>query len=243
MAGGSDHLHIEDADLVAEDFSGRKLRGFSAVASRFERCRFERMRIDHASLGAGRLMSHYVDCSFDGSRIRAPAPGSARFERCSFRDVRLKEWICWTAEFVDRVFTGRAEKCIFNGRLPEEDEADLKRSHNEFRSNDFSGMELRDVAFRSGIDLSRQVLPGGDAYVYAEDGQAAIVRARADVSGWDGDAARELALRRLRLFERQLAQGQQQLFVRKDDFIDRGSASAMHELFALLTDTSRPRVP
>jgi hypothetical protein len=81
-------VHLKDVDVGEDDFSGRKLRSFAPAASRFERCRFKRMKIDHACFGAGTAMSSYVECSFDGSRIRAPAPSYARND---FRDMDLRD--------------------------------------------------------------------------------------------------------------------------------------------------------
>jgi uncharacterized protein YjbI with pentapeptide repeats len=230
----SEQLYLQDLDLVDDDFSGRKLRGFTAVASRFTRCRFERMKIDHASFGAGTVTSSYVECSFDGSRIRAPSPGYARFERCSFRDVRLKEWICWTTEFVDCVFSGRAEKVIFGATVFDDDRAVLRRSTNEFRGNDFRDMELRDVDFRAGIDLSRQLLPDSDEYVLLSNAREAIVRARAEVSAWDDDRRREDALRLLRLFSQDVDDGQEDLFLRPATYARHHDAEVLRELFGML---------
>ena len=57
----------------------------------------------------------------------------------------------------------------------------LGRTSNEFRGNDFSGMDLIDVGFRTGIDLSLQRLPTGAQYVYLADAERALQRAREQV--------------------------------------------------------------
>lgn len=64
---------------------------------------------DSTCFGAGLRRSVYVECTFNGSRVEASYPGIVRFERCSFRDVHLRRWICTRVEFVDCIFTGRAE--------------------------------------------------------------------------------------------------------------------------------------
>src|SRR3954453_666408 len=98
------------------------------------------------------MWSEYIDCRFDGSSLRAPWVGYARFVRCSFRGVRLRHWRS-QADFIDCVFTGRAQACMFSGVV--EGVADdlmtpVRLRAAEFRGNDFSGMELRDVSFRGG---------------------------------------------------------------------------------------------
>lgn len=90
------------------------------------------MRIEDAGFGDGADVSEYVECSFDGSRIQAVAPGRARFVRCSFRDVKLKGWLCWDAEFVDCVFTGRGDELRFFGQPSDCVRDELGRDRNEW---------------------------------------------------------------------------------------------------------------
>src|SRR6266516_3957769 len=87
-----DYLSFEHAHGQHADFSRRKLEGFTAVGSRFEACRFEKMRIESGSFGAGREQSEYIDCSFDGSRIRFGPGNYSRFVRCSFKETDLRDW-------------------------------------------------------------------------------------------------------------------------------------------------------
>jgi hypothetical protein len=209
-----DELLTFQGQVLAEgDFSARKLLGFFSIGCRFERCKFERLRVEDAHFGAGETGSVYVECSFDGSRFRAPTPGDARFERCTFRDVRLSHMLAFGVEFVDCVFTGRAERCVFNGAIEGARRSRMGRDVNQFRGNDFSGMELRDVAFRTGIDLTQQQLPTGSAYVYVPEAEAAIARARASVSQWADDEGLTDALAILRWLEGELAGGEEQLFL------------------------------
>jgi uncharacterized protein YjbI with pentapeptide repeats len=255
----SDFLTLDGEDLVEEDFSDRKLEGLSISDSRFSRCRFERMDVESASFGDGLMMSEYTECSFDGSRFEGTSWGRARFVRCAFRDVRLKGLFGFDAEFVDCVFTGRAEGLVFNGRpitgmeqvqaladkvadlldpaeraaLQERiDRAPPDRSVNEFRGNDFSGMDLVDVAFRGGIALTEQRFPADDGYVIVADARGAIVRAREQVRFWEDDADREFALAILRDRMKEPEEGQEQLFMRADDWRE---DEAYRALFGLLT--------
>jgi hypothetical protein len=186
------------------------------------RCEFTDMRISNWVTGAGRTtVTTYTECVFDRSRIRFNPGGLARFERCSFRDVDLRDWMCFETELVDCVFTGRMRRAFFNGTVREELVEALGRTSNEFRGNDFSGMDLLDVGFRTGIDLSLQRLPTGEQYVYLPDAERALQRAREQVLasgrvrlwGEHGDVVPviDVALKTVR-------NGQRQLLLRKDDY-------------------------
>lgn len=210
-----DVLKLWDQNVVGGDFSDRRLLKFHTMRSRFERCKFERLRVEDATFGSGPTQSVYVECSFDGSRLRAPSPGNARFERCTFRDVRLSGFFAFQLEFVDCLFTGRAEKCVFNGAPLERRRRDVGREVNEFSGNDFSGMELRDVGFRTGVDLTKQRLPTGPPYVYLPHAEVEIARVRAVVSRWADDGARSDALALLRWLEGEAKGDQEQLFLQR----------------------------
>ena len=201
----------------------------------------------------------YTECSFDGSQLGGTGWGRARFVRCSFRNVRLRGLFGFDAEFVDCVFTGLAEHCVFNGapntdldqvreladRMadllgPAEraalqrriDEAPPDRTANEFRGNDFSGMELIDVDFRDGIDLTAQRFPPGDEYAIVLDASAAIARARGEVRFWDYDAGREFGLALLRRLAAKVDDGQEQLYLRRADWSQDDASRALFDLLA-----------
>jgi uncharacterized protein YjbI with pentapeptide repeats len=260
---------LEGEQLVGKDFSDRKLVGLTVIDSRLARCRFERMDVETACFGAGLLTSEYTECSFDGSKFAGTGWGRARFVRCSFRDVHLKGLFGFDAEFIDCVFTGKAESVVFHGspvesledvqaladevaelldpgeraalqaRIDRASRAEPRnspdRSVNEFRGNDFRGMDLVDVDFRRGIDLTRQVLPAGEDYVLVADARAAVVRAREQVRFWDDAKAREFALAKLRDLMRDVEDGQEQFFLRASEWrTDDGERA----LFRLLTSTA-----
>jgi uncharacterized protein YjbI with pentapeptide repeats len=152
-------LVFDHEEVDGGDFSGRHLDQFVSIGSRFQSCRFVKMRIEGGSFGAGRETSEYLDCTFDGSRISFGPGGYTRFVRCSFRNVDLRDWFCFSVEIVDCVFTGRLQKVVFNGTVPEADRKDAGRDQNQFEGNDFSGAVLIDVDFRTGIDMERQRMP------------------------------------------------------------------------------------
>ncbi len=216
------YLTLERTELVGETFSGRKLDSMRMSASSFTGCEFTDMRIGNWVTGAGRTtVTTYTECAFDRSRIRFNPGGLARFERCSFRGVDLRDWMCFETELVDCVLTGRMRRSFFNGTVREEFVEALGRTSNEFRGNDFSGMDLIDVGFRTSIDLSLQRLPTGEQYVYLADAERALERAREQVvasgrvrlRGKHDDVVPviDIALKTVR-------NGQRQLLLRKDDY-------------------------
>src|SRR6185369_334349 len=97
-------------------FGGKEYVQIISVASRFEACSFDNVRVMSAALGAGLGVSEYVDCTFDRSRICFAVGGTYRLERCSFRDVELQHWFCFATEIVDCTFTGSLHTAVFNGR-------------------------------------------------------------------------------------------------------------------------------
>jgi len=224
---------LDHEDLCGVDYSRRKLAQFSASGSRLEACRFDKTKMQDASLGAGRETSEYVDCSFDGARIRFGPGGYARFVRCSFRDVDLRDWFCFTVELIDCTFTGRLRKAFFNGTVPEDKRTSAGRERNEFRGNDFSAMTLIDVGFRTGIDLTQQKLPSGPDHIYVAEAAEAVQRARASVIGWDELDLRKPAMTLINLLEEDVAAGQRQLFLRPADYTKLGK-DAVDAVMALL---------
>jgi hypothetical protein len=145
--------------------------------------------------------------------------GFTRYVRCTFRNVELRDWTCFETEFIDCVFTGRLRKCIFNGTPLEDDRAWLGREKNEFRGNDFSGAELIDVAFRTGINLDLQRLPSGPDYLYVPDAAAAIERAKRGLAQWKPDTElQRLAMVIVTVKANAVAEGQRQFLMHLPDY-------------------------
>lgn len=247
--------HVSEAGA---DYSGRKLRSLSVRGSRFERCRFDKVRAKGVAFSAGWDLSEYVDCSFDGARFPSVIAGFSRFVRCSFRDVDIKGLGHDYLELVDCVFTGKLRTTVFWGAAPQPEaekryQSDLKffaregrpeptgyrelarRPSNEFRGNDFSGAELIDVSFR-GIDLSQQRLPTGDGYVYLPDAGAAIERALGMIG--DRPEGRDVEEFLRGTLGRALSFGQRQLLLRQADFGKKGEDPWTVTAFALLREAA-----
>ncbi len=211
-----DHVYLRDAD-----YSNRRLMQFGTIGSRLDRCSLKRTDISTAQFGAGRELSEFTECDFDGSRL-VGGGGFSRFVRCSFREVDLRNWICFKSEFIDCVFSGRLTQCIFNGTVPERDRSWVGRERNEFRGNDFSGAELIDVAFRTGIDLEQQRLPIGPDYVYVADAEAAIERARKGLVDWmPGTDHQRRALVMVDVYSDLVKNGQRQLLLQPSRYSKR----------------------
>lgn len=210
-------LVVDHAEHVGVDYASQRITSLCSIHSRFVRCKFDGLQLDASSLGAGKEMSEYTDCTFDGSRL-CPIGGRARFVRCSFRDVVISDWICLESEFVDCVFSGRMKRCVFNGAVPVEMRKELRRTRNEFHGNDFSGMKMVDVGFRTGVDLRLQRLPTGPEFTYLPDATIAIARVKADVQTWTHPEARHDGEVFVQCLELDVAEGQSQLFLRLADF-------------------------
>lgn len=212
----TDRIELRGELLEGANFAGLKLKQFTATESSFRRCSFDAIRIEQACFGGGTKPSEYTDCSFDRARIRAIAPGVARFMRCSFRDCLIRDFFGMAVEFIDCVFSGRIEGAVFRGSVPEEDRALFGRVMNEFRGNDFREAELRDVAFRGGIDLTKQKLPEGEGYLYVPDAADVLQRVRRNVVGWRDLDSRRQVLAILEGLESDVEGGQAQLFLSLD---------------------------
>jgi uncharacterized protein YjbI with pentapeptide repeats len=239
---------------VGADYSGRRLTSLSVRGSRFERCRFDRMRAKAVAFSTGYDLTEYIDCSFDGVRFPSVIAGFSRFVRCSFRDVDIKGLGDDYLELVDCVLTGTLRSSVFWGAPPQPRaekryQSSLKffaregrpepagyrelarRASNEFHGNDFSGAELIGVSFR-GIDLTRQRLPAGDGYLYLSDAGAAIDRARQLAA--DRPDGPEVEKFLLGVLGRELSFGQRQLHLRQADFDDNGTDQSAVTAFSLL---------
>ncbi len=226
---------LDHARLCGEDFSGRDFLQFCTIGCRLERCRFDNVSIRNAQFGSGREPSEFVECSFDGARLDGTG-GYIRFVRCSFQNVDLRDWRCFEVEMIDCIFSGRMEGAFFNGTVRPEKRALLGREHNEFHGNDFSKMDLVDVGFRTGVDLTKQRLPSGPPYLYLPKAAEALERARAGLASWGTPETRKAALTFVRGLEEKVTKGQRQLFLRTDDYYSISSLprEVVDKVFSLL---------
>ena len=156
--------------VVGEDWSGTGVERFGTTSTRFEHCRFERMRVKQFTAGGAGRFAEFVDCSFDQSHLSFSPAGRTRFVRCSFRRARLVDFRVNPVDLIDCDFTGAdVRRSIFWGGLDDykrRRDPDL-RIRNDIRGNDFSGATLVDTSFRRGVDLTLQRLPAGEDYALA----------------------------------------------------------------------------
>jgi hypothetical protein len=225
-----DHIHLRDCD-----YSSRRLKQFCTIHSRLEGCSFRGTEISDAQFGSGQDQSEFYDCDFDGAKL-IRGGGFYRMVRCSFKNADLRKWTCYEAEFIDCIFTGRLTACIFNGAVPEKDRSWVGRERNEFRGNDFSGAELIDVSFRSGIDLTQQRLPTGEDYLYLPDAATAIASAQAAVAEWYDEGLRKDGLKLLEVTALGLRGGQRQLLLRADNYYGVDSHEVVDGVFTALRE-------
>lgn len=206
-------LLITHSNMVDQDFSGRPEGSWVMVESRFERCRFDSLKVSSFSFGSGMSMSEYVDCTFDGSTIGARAPGRARFVGCSFRNVRLSKWFCTNVEMIDCTFSGTLKEVNFVASLNELDQAELRRSRNEYLRNDFSGAKLVGVSFQGGVDLLEQLLPSGEGYLLLSEPEPVLRKVLEQIEAWREVEDREAARAHLVVLLEDAVHGQQQLLL------------------------------
>lgn len=212
---------IVNAELADQDFSGRAESGWVVVESRFERCRFDSLKVRSFSFGSGMKMSEYVDCSFDGSTISATAPGRARFIRCSFQNVRLTKWFCTEVEMIDCRFSGTLKEINFTAWMNQTNQAELGRSRNAYSRNDFSAAKLASVSFQGGVDLLDQRLPAEDGYILLTEPEPILRKALALVDGWKEPEDRQKATAHLKVKLEDVERGQRQLLFSPYDWTSR----------------------
>jgi hypothetical protein len=225
-------LIFRDEHIVAETFHGEKIVGFEARGAHFEHCDFSGMRVLNASLGEGDgEISRYVDCVFDGLHVDRILDGNAILTQCSFRDVSIKRWIATETQMVDCVFTGKIRDANILGTVPSHRAEALGRTHNLIVNNDFTEADLSSVAFLCGVDLSRQRLPVGEGYIYISQGARAVAAAREASGTFVGREKDDFEVA-ISMVERLLEEGQEQIFLRLDDY--RHYGTAMSRLAALM---------
>ena len=94
------------------------------------------------------------------------------------------------------------------------------------------------VTLRTGIDLTKQILPCGEDYLYLPHAASAVSRAKARVAGWSDEKMRRAATPIFQGLEYELSGGQQQLLLRLSNFhgLSRIPREAANGVLALLKD-------
>jgi hypothetical protein len=234
MPGDVDQgLTLHGVRLVGADLSGRRLRDASiGVGSSFVGCDFRRTRIEGGGLGDGFEPTVYEDCRFDGARLRHVFPGRATFIRCSFRLVRIEDFRCFEAEFIDCVFSGHLTTVIFSA-TPTTTER-LGRCRNRYTGNDFTEARLFDVAFRGGIDLNEQRLPQGEEYIIVRNAPSRLPDVRDHIAAWPEADLKSDAESVLWLLQNLSQDGQNDIFVDRQRFGEH--EETMRRLVAMLAE-------
>jgi hypothetical protein len=100
---------------------------------------------------------------------------------------------------------------------------------------------LIDVAFRTGIDLTKQVLPTKEDYLYLPQAAAAVSRVKSGVASWSDEKLRRAATPIIQGLEYGLLGGQQQLLLRLSEFYGVSSIprEAVDGVLALLREGGR----
>jgi|688.fasta_scaffold353433_2 hypothetical protein len=215
-----EYLTIKNQSLRKEDFSKKKFKDFCSVNSHFEDCKFENLRLDGFSTGAGREYSEYINCSFDRSKFKRFRAGRARFINCTFRDTVIHDMFSFEADFINCVFSGKMKGVVINGSVDKEKRSILGREKNEIYGNDLSGVEMNDVGFRTGVDLNRQKLPDTDDYLYLQNPSIILNQAKKMiVDEWPDSEMKEWALAEIQGSQDDVAEGQNQILLNRNDIV------------------------
>lgn len=149
-----------------------------ANGARLNNVKFGGLRIKYGNLGAGIIPVVYTACVFDDCRLFINSIGRATFVNCSFNNCSIKGWLALNAEFIQCSFVAELERVVFDARPSLQVVSQLRRSVNRFAENDFTGSSFRDVAFRGGISLRRDLLPMESGGYFLPDARLAYSRMR-----------------------------------------------------------------
>jgi hypothetical protein len=208
---------IDHEVLRGVSFAGAKLLTFTALGSRFDKCVFEGVSVDHAELAGGADRSEYTDCVFDGARLGQINAGVARFIRCSFQGVRLRNWQWGAVDLIDCTFSGVLRSSLISGRVPDGYRRAAGRDSTIIRGNDFRALAMPGVEFVGGVDLSRQRMPRSPGYLYLRDAASALSVAEDALAGCPAELRDGVGLR-LRRIGHLLDGGQRQVWITSKRF-------------------------
>jgi hypothetical protein len=123
------------------------------------------------------------------------------------------------------------EGVIFYRKLRTSDCETANREFNEFHGNDLMGGD-----FRGGIDLTKQKLPVSEKYLYVGDARRFIEILREKAILVINEKENQVILSWLKIYERNLSQGQNQLFIRLDELMD--NVRLINEISAIFKDAA-----
>ena len=208
-------VFVDHEQVVGVDYSALALKRFGSHGSRFENCKFEGLRLDSLSFGAGKVPSEYYNCSFDGSTFYANTLlGRARFVGCTFRNIRSSRFKLAAGDLIDCVFTGKMDRTQIWGRTGPD--ADVYGDRvNTIEGNDFSGVDFGDTDFRFGVDLREQILPTGEDYLFIPDAGQVLARAYKEAVTMTDLETRAVMIRMIEQHQEYVAAGQRDLFSSK----------------------------
>jgi uncharacterized protein YjbI with pentapeptide repeats len=216
----NDYLDFENQNLIHEDFSNKKLLGMGSAHSRFENCKFENMKVRSFTPGVGKKYSEYINCSFDGSKFKQLMTDCARFINCTFRNTVIEDMFSFETDFINCIFSGKMKGVVINGSVRKDMRLVLGKEKNEIYGNDLSGVEMDDVGFRTGVDLSQQKLPDSDDYLYLPNSAIILNQAKEIiVDEWPDSGMKGWALAQIQGAQDDVAEGQNQILFNRNDMV------------------------
>lgn len=208
------NIEIYNENKEFSSFSNEKLSSFMAVDSTFSHCLFENMKVDNFCFGGGYNKTKYINCSFDNSVFSSKSPGFAYFEGCTFRNVRIKNFFCVEADFVNCIFSGRIEKGNFIGVYRDLDGTSII---NKYEGNDFRLMLLDDVGF-TNIDFSLQLMPDNPHQFVISDVMNFINTVEYNIGNISDKAIRDAVVKVVNIIRLEVKGSNNQIFIDKRSF-------------------------
>lgn len=170
-------LGTAEGNFVGVTYTGR-YDNLTIGNSRYENCVFDRVIAKNGTLAGGPNRTVYKDCVFRKCRLKILHGGRATFDDCVFEDTELRTTMFFEGDFVDcRFVGGKLVDVVINGEGGGRHGEPVRV--NRVHGNDFSGTLMDGVAFRRGVDLTKQVLPTGPGYIYWPDIGVAVEKVRA----------------------------------------------------------------
>jgi hypothetical protein len=215
------------------------------------RCDFSRTVFDRAGFGATSgderwdeqswPMTVYRDCDFTRARFPSRAFfGNALFERCVFDGAwRRTQTYTTEAQFVGCTFRGKVQGVNFWG-APSDRWKVLGRGRNAFTDNDFTGADLRGVAFNH-VDLYSQRFPGLPEYAVLDRIDLRAAAAVAAIVDWPEEVRRTAARSLRHEADRAMRFNGGSALVSRDWVSRRVPADAREEIFWLLVNYDENR--
>jgi uncharacterized protein YjbI with pentapeptide repeats len=218
-------------------FDEANLSGFKARGCRFDSVSFLKADVRGAAfLRLKRQDTILQNVTFRESDMRTVVFDMPMIEGCDFSFANLKKVNFSGSRFKNCKFAGLVEEVFFRGYNPYQ----RRKIRNPMESIDFSEAELRNVAFRDEIDLSKVKFPKDEECLVLYNQREVYLKARKVIEReWTGDH-RKWALGLMKnLYLKESKKGQHMDFYNKKDDMKYFGEEYANRFFSLLKESQR----